>query len=757
MLLNDLIPKKAKQTRQEATSFENSLASEFRTLTRKSGNNLQKIKTQVNLHTDISKKENNIANKIAVISAMFSKNSLLEQLVHSRIEEKLSSFPKKTDEIDVKKPTVSSSPKNNSPKQKTPTKPKFSAIPSPQKKLSGGGVLSTTGIEKKKNVDPNIIPYANTLTLPLEASGIAAITTLGEFIKGTGSLGGFFKPYLKSVVTPFALALGVGQNIINTLLGGPVRAATLDLRDQQKYFGKTWGKFLNDADFVDQFIDREEGVNGGRPPGPASEDFWLLAVASMFENSHPQGAADVAQAIYNRLSLPGWPKTIKETIINPTQFQPVRDYGGPEEWSQIKDESSAKAFIKKYGQSEAQLDVVVQALRDPTKQADAAAFVGARDNFRSDAYEASNNHLDDASQVSRHGHTFGVEPGGLNFNNFKSGKLQPGPVPSFARGGYMQSVSPTSLILGPKSGYPVSLDGGIKGGFTSLTPYLASGSESGYDAIIQGIKVTLHGDEVVVPSADGFQVYPIKNKRYNIFEDPLGVTKRWKEIAKGANTQNVTSLSSGGSAEFWKIAAIASKEDTLHPQGQADVAQSLYNRASIGSYPGGKSISAIITAPGQYQPTFGNAATWNAIRDRKSAIAAAGSAQKVDMAAKSITNPSLQKEAQRFVGGRTDFQGESQKPYMKPEDITRGKNYNFHGWFYNARLAKPAPVPKIVSSQTTIVAPKEKANTNVIINRSSSQPQLNIIQQVQSAVTYIPNIIFNPHKLKKELKMRRAR
>jgi hypothetical protein len=70
------------------------------------------------------------------------------------------------------------------------------------------------------------------------------------------------------------------------------------------------------------------------------------------------------------------------------------------------------------------------------------------------------------------------------------------------------------------------------------------------------------------------------------------------------------------------------------------------------------------------------------------------------MAAKSITNPALQKEAARFVGGRTDFMGESQKPHMKPGDITRGKDYNFHGWFYDARLPKAAPIASSVKSMS---------------------------------------------------------
>jgi len=155
----------------------------------------------------------------------------------------------------------------------------------------------------------------------------------------------------------------------------------------------------------------------------------------------------------------------------------------------------------------------------------------------------------------------------------------------------------------------------------------------------------------------------------------------------------------GGSADFWALAAIASRED-VKPQGSADVAQSIYNRAATGAYGGGRSIKNLIIASGQYEPTFKNRRDWAAIKDRETAIKAAGSATNVDSSARAILNPTLQKKAAEFVGGRTDFMGESQKGSMNrgKGDITRGRGYNFHGWFYNARLAKPAGIPNFGAS-----------------------------------------------------------
>jgi hypothetical protein len=150
----------------------------------------------------------------------------------------------------------------------------------------------------------------------------------------------------------------------------------------------------------------------------------------------------------------------------------------------------------------------------------------------------------------------------------------------------------------------------------------------------------------------------------------------------------------GGSADFWSLAAIASRED-VKPQGSADVAQSIYNRLGSSAY-GGKTIKDIINSSGQYEPTFGNKGAWRAISDRQSAIKAAGSATNVDSSARSILNPQLQKNAVEFVQGRTDFLGETMKGNMRKDlgDITRGPGSNFFGWHNNYKKNKIASAPK---------------------------------------------------------------
>lgn len=166
------------------------------------------------------------------------------------------------------------------------------------------------------------------------------------------------------------------------------------------------------------------GEGAGIQVSSDSEDFWLLATAAMFENSNPQGAADVAQVIYNRTQYPAWnASTIRKAILNPNQFQPVRQYGGTAAWAAIKTKQDALRFSKSHGKTQEQLERVAAALLDKNKQNDARRFVGPRDSFRSDSYEAANNHLANETEVKRHGHTFGFEPGGAMIGKFKAGQL----------------------------------------------------------------------------------------------------------------------------------------------------------------------------------------------------------------------------------------------------------------------------------------------------------------------------------------------
>ncbi len=313
---------------------------------------------------------------------------------------------------------------------------------------------------------------------------------------------------------------GLNGNILAMATGGlvPERTAGLNQPDIGEQVGTLLAKSLNlmvnnRMNEIFQNIMKQYGKEdfftsptGGLPSGDGSgglsvssdsPDFWLLATAAMFENSDPQGAADVAQAIYNRTAMPGDPwhtdGSIRKTILNPNQFQPVRDYGGTSVWNKITDKQSAIDFIQRYGRGKntSQLDVVAAALLDPIRQNSARTFVGPRDSFRSVSYEAAKNHLADDTEVRRAGHVFGFEPRGATIASFRAGRLKPAEINKNIVG----DVSRIEMT-GSVSGYTIrDSDGKIISNYNQLSSY-HDGQRASGGRIIQDF-VLFQGEKYV--------------------------------------------------------------------------------------------------------------------------------------------------------------------------------------------------------------------------------------------------------------------
>ena len=140
---------------------------------------------------------------------------------------------------------------------------------------------------------------------------------------------------------------------------------------------------------------------------------------------------------------------------------------------------------------------------------------------------------------------------------------------------------------------------------------------------------------------------------------------------------------SGGSPDFWTLAAVSALEDG-DPQGRADVAQSIYNRASSGVF-GTTSIRGIILSGNgkQYEPVGRAVKQFNSIQDREGAIRAVMAANKlsrsqaekmIDDTVSAITNPTLKKKAAEFVENRTDFLGAGLTPDRESSTKLRRRN-----------------------------------------------------------------------------------
>jgi len=124
---------------------------------------------------------------------------------------------------------------------------------------------------------------------------------------------------------------------------------------------------------------------GGTVTG-GNADFWTLVAIARMEDSDPQGSADVAQSIYNRVASGIYGgKTIKELVLREGQYEPTWKYprrgksGIPNpEWHAIKDLASASAAT---GISQADLQKTAAALRNSKYQEEARKFVGGRTDF----------------------------------------------------------------------------------------------------------------------------------------------------------------------------------------------------------------------------------------------------------------------------------------------------------------------------------------------------------------------------------------
>jgi hypothetical protein len=339
--------------------------------------------------------------------------------------------------------------------------------------LLGGIMGASVDLAMGQKPDANVFKRIGYGFGALVQNAIDAETsnTIGNIQKEiVGLAGGGAVP--RTLSTGESVGMQIGERLGKTLEAMMNSKVTETLQSIRQQFGKEGFGTGTDG-----------GGGGGAGAGTVSvssdsPDFWLLSVGSLLENSHPQGAADVAQVIYNRVSSPSWPSTIRDVILqgNGGQFQPVRDYGNISAWQSIKDKESAVNFIKRYGKgrTQSQLESVAAALLDTNRQGSARNFVGPRDSFRSVSFEDANNHLADDTEQRRHGHVFGFEPRGAQIASFRAGKLTPAQVSQQTTGTVTQ-ISPQSVSGNVKdtgirdsSGRPIKLKGIIANAFIDM-------------------------------------------------------------------------------------------------------------------------------------------------------------------------------------------------------------------------------------------------------------------------------------------------
>jgi hypothetical protein len=515
---------KNKNKQQSQISFAESLNQSFTTLSRKTEKIKSLVHTQVKLLEEQTEQETIFSENISILSDLFTQRAELEKQVFLSVAHKYSDFPKEIPEY--KEPSINPTEDTNTSVEESPdnniTPPPLLNTPqSPDKKAEGG---VAPGKSKKTKVQ-SLAPYADVMQLPMQAAGIASVNLVSELLRKSGPLGGFFVPYIKSLVTPFAVAMGVGESVISSLLGGSARAATLEMNASQKDFAKTWRSFLGDENFILKFIDRTltggtdgEVVDPGDFTGNATEKAAKIAKMLMKDLGYKdfQAAAIVGNLTQENTNLiPDLLEGSKKGLL-PTAMKKGIGYG----WAQWTDP----------GRQQELYNLAKSMGVDPEKQplTDAVNYAMLKQEFPK--YDSGGRFK--ASTTIEQASNWVL----MQYER----PADQGPREQAER------IADSKAVLAKISAARGTSVGNSK---KILNTYIVDGPESGFDSNIQGLPVTLHGKEIVRVFDGGFEVYPLENKEYSIKEDPMGVMERWSEIASGLEAKVASLFASGGVSE----------------------------------------------------------------------------------------------------------------------------------------------------------------------------------------------------------------
>jgi hypothetical protein len=210
---------------------------------------------------------------------------------------------------------------------------------------------------------------------------------------------------------------------------------------------------------------------------------------------------------------------------------------------------------------------------------------------------------------------------------------------------------------------------------------------------------------------------------FDMLSKPLGEGPGEKPVPELNTDYRQSDSTTGGGQDLYTLATIANLESGS-AQGQADVAQSIYNRMKKS----GKGVVDVTTSPGQYQPFFGksskdidpqskNIRTFDdavKYRMKKTGENRATAERSVLSTISAIQDPSKQAAAREFIGTRTSFRGSPQNTGNTLRNVSwRGSKSD--NQFLNEEVVggSPGTVPSFVTSPTKSTQPTG-ASGNVI-------------------------------------------
>jgi hypothetical protein len=361
-----------------------------------------------------------------------------------------------------------------------------------------------------KNLDPRkkvlnkSQPFADVMQTPVKAIGAAIIATAGNFIRALGPLGGFFAPYINSLITPMGLVLGLSTSVIESILGGPAYGATLDQKKQVDVFSKLWSDLMKVFGF--KFGDEKPKENkkkspsassgGGMIPGDAPPEVKAMLEAI----SAGEGSWDSVNPSTTVEGLSGM------TIADARRAAMSKGYslggsGAMGKWQQMPE-----FIIERARSAGLNPDKDIFNQENQTKIARmlmAGVYPGGEKQLVADA---KSDPLKVASNLTG---TWPSLPGGSQENTSKEKFLA-----NFKKSTEKYSAESGGMFNSPYSGDAFTL----------------SGPNSGYDVPALGIQ--MHGKEIVVPNEyeNGFTVLPVENNRFSLKNDPLRTLMQWKNI-----------------------------------------------------------------------------------------------------------------------------------------------------------------------------------------------------------------------------------
>jgi hypothetical protein len=361
------------------------------------------------------------------------------------------------------------------------------------------------GVKKMGGVDIMQQPFADVLQQPIIAIGSSVVAFAGQFIRSLGPLGGFFAPFITGLLTPMAAVLGVSNSVIDSLIGGPAYAASIDAKRQQNVFAAIWSSLMKTFGFNFGGTTEEEK---NKNKNNTSESF-------------SGGAGDWAPLLeLIRKAEGSW-----ESIAGKNPIKGLTD------WTIQKVADSAPSYAGAYQLDPKSIiswakDVGVNPDDKFTPENQNKIAVGLIEG-RAQGKKWRSKEISD----QKFGNNLSTIWAGLPVLSSINGKERGS---SYYAGTSWNKANVTAEEI-EGSFKKISAESGINAAQGNpMDAFTLTGPASGYE--VPGVG-TMHGKEALIRYDQGFTVLPIENKKFSMEKDPLKTIMRWGEILNGSTVK----------------------------------------------------------------------------------------------------------------------------------------------------------------------------------------------------------------------------